>query len=346
MRGERRRESAGHGGNRPANHIFTCARYGANMATRVLLTIDTELLWRHYAAGASWQENLACSFDPAGVGVPWQLELLREHGLNACFFVDPMPAEVYGIEPIRRMVAPILAAGQEVQLHLHPCWRSVAAGIGAGADFELTCFPEEEQQGLIETAARLLVEAGAPQPIAFRSGSYAADAATLRALRAAGIRYDSSHNGSHHPTPSALPLAASQIAPILVEGVIELPVTQIEDSPGRLRHLQLCAVSSEELEAALLHADVEEHALVTIVSHSFELGTRDGRRANRALCRRFERLCAFLAAHADRLPTIRFGAAGEVPLGGADAPLPARRLRTARRMAEQVWSNALYERAP
>ena len=41
------------------------------MATRVLLTVDTELTWRHFSQGAGWRENLALSFDPAGVGVPY-----------------------------------------------------------------------------------------------------------------------------------------------------------------------------------------------------------------------------------------------------------------------------------
>ncbi len=315
------------------------------MRTRVILTVDTELTWRHYARGASWQENWACSFDPAGVGVPWQLERLAEHELKACFFVDPMPAELYGIEPIRRMVEPILAAGQEVQLHLHPCWRSVADGNEEGADFELTCFGDAQQQDLVEAARYLLVEAGAPEPIAFRSGSYAADPRTIAALQAVGLRYDSSHNGSHHPFPSALPLPPGQIAPVDVDGIVEVPVTQIEDAPGRLRHLQLCAVSSEELEAALLHAEAERHPAVTLVSHSFELATRDGERPNRTLCRRFERLCAFLAEHRDRLPTAHFTDLEGLPLDAEAAPLPARRLRTARRMAEQLWSNAVYERA-
>ena len=314
------------------------------MATRVLLTVDTELLWHHYARGASWQQNLARSFNPAGVGVPWQLEVLRDHDLKACFFVDPMPAELYGIEPIRRMVEPILAAGQEVQLHLHPCWRSVAEGVSEGADFELTCFGDQQQQDLVETARFLLMEAGAPDPIAFRSGSYAADLRTIGALLAAGIRFDSSHNGSHHPMPSALPLAASAIAPTDLDGIVEIPVTQIEDSPGRLRHLQLCAVSSEEMEAAFLHAEAEGHPIVTLVSHSFELASRDGTRPNRTLCRRFERLCGFLDDHRERLPTVHFAGLDDLALDVPATPLPAHRLRTARRMAEQIWSNAVYER--
>jgi hypothetical protein len=315
------------------------------MRTRVLLTVDTELTWGPYARGASWQENLACSFDPVGVGASWQLEILRDYGLKACFFVDPMPAEHYGIEPIRRMVEPILAAGQEVQLHLHPCWRSIAAGIAEGRDFELTCFDGAQQRDLIEAARALLIQAGAPPPIAFRSGSYAADAHTIAALAEAGIRYDSSHNGSHHPFPSALPLPVAQIAPISLIGVIEIPVTQIEDRTGRLRHLQLCAVSLEEMEAALLHAEAAMHPIVTFVSHSFEFASRDGRRANRALARRFEKLCAFLADHASRLPTAHFRDLADLPLDRPAVPLPADRLRTARRMAQQFWSNAVYERA-
>jgi peptidoglycan/xylan/chitin deacetylase (PgdA/CDA1 family) len=308
------------------------------MASRVLLTIDTELGWGPHSRGASWEENLALFFDPAGVGVPWQLDVLRDHRLKACFFVDPMPALVHGLDPVRQMVEPILAAGQEIQLHLHPNWH------GRGIH-ELTGYDAEAQRALIATARELLVAAGAPDPIALRSGSFAANADTLRALSGLGFRYDSSHNGSHHPDPSDLPLPPELIAPVEVGGVVEIPVTQIEDAPGRLRHLQLCAVSAEEMEAALLHALAEAHPLVTIVSHSFELASRDGRRPNRTLCRRFERLCALLAERAMDLPTVHFTELGDLPLGCRAEPLPARRLRTVRRQAEQLWSNAVYERA-
>ncbi|PSJ36366.1 polysaccharide deacetylase family protein [Allosphingosinicella deserti] len=315
------------------------------MATPVLLTVDTELTWGPYARGASWQENLARSFDPAGVGVSWQLELLREHKLKACFFVDPMPAEHYGLVPIRQMIGPILNAGQEVQLHLHPCWRSIAAGVREGADFELTCFDAAGQSDLVMAARRLLIEAGAPPPTAFRSGSYAADVRTLAALAGAGIRYDSSHNGSHHPVPSALPLTPAQIAPLEVAGIVEVPVSQIEDRAGRLRHLQLCAVSMEEMEAALVHAEAESHPIVTLVSHSFEFASRDGQRPNRTLARRFEKLCAFLADQAERFPTVHFADLTDLPLDRPARPLPADRLRTTRRMAQQLWSNLVYERS-
>jgi hypothetical protein len=314
------------------------------MDCRVLLTVDTELTWGHYARGRSWQENFARSYEAAGVGVPWQLRTLADHGLKACFFVDPMPALLYGIEPIRRMVRPILEAGQEVQLHLHSFWHDLAEGRETPR-FELTDFDGEGQRDLIRTARGLLIEAGAPEPVAFRSGSYAANEATLEALGDLGLRYDSSHNGSHHPWPSALPIEPRQIAPLGQARLIEIPVSQLEDRPGRLRHLQLCAVSNEELRGALLHAARHGHPLTTIVSHSFELATRDGLRANRTLCRRFERMCAFLARQRGRMETVHFTDLDDLPLAAAASPLPAHALRRARRMVQQLWSNAVYERA-
>jgi hypothetical protein len=309
------------------------------MPTRVLLTVDTEFMWGAHVRGASWQENLALSFDPAGVGIPYQLARLAAHGLKACFFVDPMPALVYGIEPIRLMVEPILAAGQDVQLHLHPCWADPAEPV-----FELTGLEPQRQIDLIRTARDLLVEAGAPAPTAFRAGGYAADSATVEALAALGLAFDSSHNGSHHPSPSALPLDPRLIAPALLEGVIEIPVTQIGQRSGGLRHLQICAVSFDEMRAALLHAAAHGHPVATIVSHSFELAARGGRRANAVLVRRFERLCRFLADHREELPTAHFADLGDVSVAADATPLPASPLRTAVRLAQQLWGNAVYER--
>ena len=310
------------------------------MGTRILLTVDTELRWDGFVRGASWQKNLELSYDPAGVGTAYQLARLAAYGLKACFFVDPMPALVYGIEPIRRMVEPILAAGQEVQLHLHPSWASPADPV-----FELTDFDRERQLALIRTARDLLIEAGAPSPIAFRSGSYAANLATLEALAAVGIAYDSSHNGSHHPDPSALPLDPRRIAPISLAGVVEIPITQIEQGSGRLRHLQICAVSFDEMRAALDHAADRAHPIATIVGHSFELAARGGKVANPLLVRRFEKLCAFLAEQSERLPTASFADLGDLALEAEASPLPSRAFRTAARMAQQAWGNAVYERA-
>lgn len=321
------------------------ARYSGGMATRVLITIDTELVWRHHAAGLSWEENFARSFQAAGAGIPYQLELLGHHGLKACFFVDPMPAMAFGLEPVRRMIEPILDAGQEVQLHLHPFWADLEEAERTGETAELASYGFEEQLGLIRRARELLIQAGAPEPVAFRAGSYAANASTLRALAALGFRYDSSHNGCHHPAPSALPLPRALVAPAAAApGLVEVPVSQIAEGEGKLRHLQICAVSFPELRSALISSERLAHPLVTIVGHSFELASRDGMRVNIVVRRRFERLCRFLASKREILPTTWFGDLDDLPLSNTAAPPTGRPTLRMGRVASQLWVGSRYER--
>ena len=71
--------------------------------------------------------QIARSLEPAGVGIAYQLAMLARHGLKATFFVDPMPTMVFGLDAIRPVVEAIVAAGQEVQLHLHPNWAGARA---------------------------------------------------------------------------------------------------------------------------------------------------------------------------------------------------------------------------
>jgi peptidoglycan/xylan/chitin deacetylase (PgdA/CDA1 family) len=314
--------------------------------TPVFLTVDTELAWRHHAAGLATPTLFQRSIEPAGVGIAYQLAVLARHQLKACFFVDPLPAALFGMEPMRRVVGAILAAGQEVQLHLHPNWTGATVGDGgaAHAKFELIDFSEAEQRNLIARARDLLIEAGAPMPVAFRAGSYGANDATLRALAALGFAYDSSHNGAEHPWPSAIDLPATQIAPVRHQGLIEVPVTLIHDRPGSARNFQICALSGGEMAAALDHAAMQRHAAVTMVSHSFELANRAGTRPNAVHVKRFDALCALLAARRELLPTVHFAEA-HLALDQHDVPLAPNLLRTGWRYAEQAWSNMIEERA-
>lgn len=314
--------------------------------TAVFLTIDTEFAWRHHAAGLDAATIHARSVEPAGVGLAAQLAMLARHGLKATFFVDPMPALVHGPHWIERMVAPILAAGQEVQLHLHPNWVGAdAAERTRHGRFELIDFDAGEQRALLARARDLLVAAGAPPPVAFRSGSYAANDDTLTALAAIGIAYDSSHNGNHAPWPSAIGLPAARIAPVRRNGVTEVPVTLIEDRPGKWRNFQICALSAAEMRAALDHAVRQDHAAVTIVGHSFELANRAGTAPNRVHLRRFEALCAMLAARRDELQTVHFADRPVLPLDRDDRPLGPNALRLRWRQMEQAWSTLVAERA-
>jgi hypothetical protein len=305
--------------------------------TRILLTIDTALAGPD---GARWEAAHQRSYEAAGVGVRYQLRILAQYALKACFFVDPMPACVHGIEPIRRMVDPIIEAGQEVQLLLHPLW----AGTGDGQG-QLARHDAEAQHDLIKRARDLLMEAGAPDPIAFRAGDYSANDDTLRALADLGFRFDSSHNGHRHPWPSAVGLPREQIAPVHHQGVVEVPVTLIAEGRGT-RDLQISAVSLGEIKAAILHAGDQALPIVTITAHSFDLANRAGTAPNRILVKRFEDLCAFLSRERKRFPTAFFTDLDDLPLDRPSVLLPSAGLRRMGRLIEQIWSNQVEERAP
>ncbi|MDB5679960.1 polysaccharide deacetylase family protein [Sphingomonas bacterium] len=314
--------------------------------TAVLLTIDTELMWRHHTAGCDLATQVERSLEPAGVGIAYQLALLARHGLKATFFVDPMPTMVFGLDAIRPTVEAIVAAGQEVQLHLHPNWSGARIDdVERHGRFELIDYSLDEQRALIAGARDLLKACGAPDPVAFRAGSYAANDDTLTALTDLGFAYDSSHNGADAPWPSRIGLPSRQIAPVERGGVVEVPVTLIEDTPGHLRQFQICALSQGEMRAALDHAAAQGHEAVTIVGHSFELANRTGTRPNGVHVGRFEGLCAMLADARDTLPTAQFRDLPVFAGSGEATPLGPNRLRTRWRQAEQLWSNWVEERA-
>ena len=124
---------------------------------------------------------------------------------------------------------------------------------------------------------------------------------TTRSRRSAelGFAYDSSHNGAEprQPDRAATPPDRAGRA----RGLIEVPVTVIEDAPGSLRHFPaLRAVGRRDAMPRSSMPRVEGHAAVTIVSHGFELANRAGTRANGVHVRRFEALCAMLADCARR----------------------------------------------
>jgi hypothetical protein len=316
------------------------------VTTPVFLTIDTELMWGHHVAGLDLATQVERSLDPAGVGVGYQLEMFQRYGLKATFFIDPMPTMIFGLDVIRPTVEKVLAAGQEVQLHLHPNWTAAQPGDGGASygRFGLYDYSFDEQRALIAGATELLKACGAPHPVAFRAGSYSANDDTLRALASLGFRYDSSHNGAYNARDS-ITLPPRQIAPAERHGVVEVPVTLIEDVPGNLRHFQVCALSQGEMTAALDHAATQSHGAVVIVSHSFELASRSGTRANSMHVSRFTALCEALAMSSDTLPTTYFRDLPVLTATEVDQPLPPNTLRTRWRQAEQLWSNLVEERA-
>ncbi|MFN3818746.1 polysaccharide deacetylase family protein [Blastomonas sp.] len=317
------------------------------MVTRVQFTVDTELSLKLYQEGASAQENFDSSI--AGkcrdgeYGIFYQMDRLEAAGLTGVFFVDPMPALVYGPGVVARIVEPILKRGHEVQLHIHTEWLEFARDHEYAhlrgrniADFAL-----DDQIRLLEQARALLMMAGAPKPTAFRAGNFGANNNTLRALSALGIPYDSSFNPAFlaGECDIDLPVHTPPFSKHLGVGII--PVSVIEDRPGSIRGVQLCALSAWEMRDALVHAADDGWPCFTIVSHSFELLSRDRSRANPIVVRRFDAMCRNIAKHG-QLEPVGF-ATLEPHARQSFTRLPTNLVRTVLRYGEQAVSRMRYE---
>lgn len=318
--------------------------------TEVLVTIDTELSSRLHRHGASLADNLARSIEgrvgDAAYGIGWQMDELERAGLKGVFFIDPMPALAHGSDFLAPMIAPIVARGHEVQLHIHTEWLEWAASspVGGRTNRNIGDFDLDDQVRLLALARDLITAAGAPRPIAFRAGNYGADDRTIAALRALGITWDSSVNIGC-PDDSCR-VSRKTHAPVDLRGVVELPVSGLLDRPGHFRPAQICALSGWEMRAALRHAAAGTDPFV-IVTHSFEMLSRDRQRLNRMVTHRFRAMCETIA----REPGLRsvgfrdLDAAQVLANARANrAPLGANRVRTAGRIMEQAVGTILYER--
>ena len=320
--------------------------------TRVYITIDTEYSAGHAKragldAGAraeNFTRAIACRTPQGAVGVGYQLDAFDRCGLKAVFFVDPMPALVWGTQAIADVVGPIVARGHDVQLHLHTEWLELAGSanpLGSRTGLNIADFAFEDQCRLLDMARDWLVAAGAPRPVAFRAGNYGASDDTLRALAELGMTHDSSHPPGIAGSLCRIALGPEDRAPVERCGVIEVPIGCIAAHGGGLRHAQITALSAGELLAAVAHA--RDHGVpdFTLVSHSFELLSRDRKAINRVVRRRFEAFCRGLAA----MPgagTATYAADPPMPRPGPVPVLPHNPLRTAHRLAEQAISNRFW----
>ncbi|OGB33427.1 MAG: polysaccharide deacetylase [Burkholderiales bacterium RIFCSPLOWO2_12_FULL_61_40] len=236
-------------------------------------------------------------------GLPYQLAVLNDHGLTGVFFIEPLFSTHFGEQPLAEIVGLVREGGQEMQLHLHTEWvdestQSLLEGTRVKRQ-HLRYFSLQEQTVLIALGLRLLRQAGAPSIDAFRAGSFAFDANTLRALAASGVTFDSSYNASMFGPDSGVMPGVTVVEPIACAGVYEYPMTVFNDGTNALRHTQLTACSYLEMEALLWQALDSGRSAFTILCHNFELLNQALDRSDAVVVKRLEKLCRFLDRNRD-----------------------------------------------
>jgi hypothetical protein len=246
----------------------------------VYLTIDTEVYpitpgWKEAGLQFDIQRDIFGRVGDAEVGLRYQLGELRKYSLKAIFMVEALFAscQYVGLDPLKEIVDLILRDGHEVGLHIHPEWIPYIPELAEIIPHVelLKDLDQDSQLRLIEMGQANLARCGVTRVRSFRSGDYAANLDTLRALARAGIAVDTSYNFPYLGKTCAISTVHPLFQPCRIEGVLEYPIGVVEDWPNHYRHMQLCAVSSRELQAFLQRALAFGWYSAVLVSHSFEL---------------------------------------------------------------------------
>lgn len=309
----------------------------------VYITVDTEIWcdgWDNLDKNFldSFQRYVYGKTSNGNYALPMTLEILRDNGLKGVFFVEPLFSARFGSSALEEMVGLIKDQKQEIQLHIHTEWLDEATcpifpEIKEKKQF-LYQFDEHEQTTIIKHGLDLLREVGVPNITAFRAGSYAANADTLKALKTVGISVDTSYNpAANHLEQSIFPNKGVHQREVLNETCV-YPVGAIDDGRGQ-RHLQVTACSLAEFKYALDTAEKNGWDSLVIVTHNFELMNQAKNGADFIVCKRFQKLCEYLNKNTDRFRTCWFNGAPTDSFIGAVEPLKSKRLLTGLRYVEQ-----------
>jgi peptidoglycan/xylan/chitin deacetylase (PgdA/CDA1 family) len=279
------------------------------------------------------EANVTCPVGGREQGLGFLLDTFARHGTKATFFVEALQTAWFGDAPMAGMIDRILTAGQDVQLHLHPCWTTFRdpdwrAKRGEG-DPDDHCDGRDVDglQTLIEQGIEAFARMGAPRPIALRTGNLRADRNVYRAMLAAGIPLASNIGlGLNRPTDPALQLHGGRHR---IEGVLEVPVLTYR-AGGADRLFTTTASSWRETEHLLWAAHAAGVETLVLLTHPFEFIKGDRldparQRVNRINQSRLERLCAFIAEH--QTPSSRSASAAPARPGWTrpnSLPLPCR----------------------
>ena len=329
----------------------------------VSITVDTE-----FSIGGAFAEperfepigldNVYCPANGKQNGLPFLIDTLEANGLDATFFVETMQTAWFGDAPMKQVVDEIMAAGQDVQMHLHPVWawfkdadwkarlrRETPHDDCTAVEFSEFC-------GMIAEGIETLQRWGAERPVAFRTGGLKASTSVCKALRLNDIGLASNVGLAY--LPPAEPELHLTGGVHEVEGILEAPVCSYVDMQafGRrhTRLLSITAVSFPEMKSLLDQAYLEQISPIVILTHPFEFvktapAGRPGVRSNRINRGRFEKLCRYIAQSPDRMQAVTFAQAAAGRWQVTDRNTPQLRVpmtATVRRMA----SNRLNDLIP
>jgi hypothetical protein len=329
----------------------------AGIRTKVVLTVDTEA-----SIGGAFSGNAACKplihelvagmVEGKSEGLGFLVETLNRYGLIATFFVETTQSRYFPDKVMGDYVEQLSRASQDVQLHLHPCWLSFKDGkLDLSNLVTDNCHELETGRltALIGEGAELIGAWTGTRPTGMRTGNFSTALSVFEAMSKAGLRYASNICLAVHRPPE--PELAVMGGVYDFAGIRELPVTCFFDigpvGRGRLRPMQVTALTATEQIRLLNAAHENGNPVVVILTHPFEfVKKRDFRYTNlspnRIVQDRFRRLCTFLSVNSDRFDVVPLGVAADtIKTGQAWTELRGNALNSIVRAAANVVNDRL-----
>lgn len=290
--------------------------------TEITITIDTEC----NIAGAFTnpekykpisEQAILCEVGGKEQGVGFMLETFEQYGITASFFIECAQYFYFGDEPMRSVAKRILAAGQDAQLHVHPCWMSYNDDEGIGifpVDDSCKGRNYDELRKIFEISIDIFARWTGRRPDAIRTGNLLADTNIYKVMKDLAIPLASNVGvGVNLPSEPKLNLYGGRS---VIEGVMELPVFTYRDmnlfGKQSIKSLQINSCSWLEMKYLLLKARAEGVENIVILTHPFEFIKKSDpfftkMARNRVNQERLEKLCRFISEHDQDFISAGFG---------------------------------------
>lgn len=289
--------------------------------TEVCITIDTEFSIAGAFADYGRYQPLAerivdCPVNGRSEGLGFILETFERFGIKGTFFVEALNYHYFGDAPMSAVCGRLLAAKQDVQLHIHPCWTAFDGAEAPVRNHDDSCAGRtlEDMKDLISRGLEAFRRWGMARPVALRTGNLVADRVTYEAMSACGLRVASNVGlGVVRLPEEDLQIASGRT---VIHQVVEVPVTTFRAytflGRSQLRPLQVTACSWAEIEHVLQAARRHGLEQVIIITHPFEyVRTKSFRYeslgVNWVNQRRLRQLCKFLHENDQEFEAVTFG---------------------------------------
>ena len=230
--------------------------------TRVYLTVDVECAEERLVRGRiqppqGYDTQIWGSFrnQREELGIGRIMHELEAEGHAGTFFVETVGATHFGVQGLRDVCSALRGRGHDVQLHLHPILSRATFRSGGEPPVpdDIADYPVDEQAQMLRDGVSQLVAAGIPRDEirAYRAGNFGASNETWRAMKQAGLTLSSNYNPCYFEKGCRMrwDRAEAGLFRTSEEGVWELPISCVREPGGGMRHMQITAMSLDEMQA-------------------------------------------------------------------------------------------------